>query len=397
MTRTIEKTSERERQRRKQAAVAMIGARFKSRTPANWTRQTSLPGRSAQVFDNLLRPYLLAAVHDDSAAMVEAIVHAAQLRRRLRTSPGPGAKANRSSRCSSRCGWSSIASCGCPIIVGKNQKRLENELGNLKLELSTTSYSWPTSLKSATRCRAGRLGEAGPQADRHRSQDAMSLAKDCVIFPTVDAPSCLAGATGRRASRRWPVGQGIAVVGIDGKIRGFNRRNIRPDLAIVDDIDDREMPAASPRRRPRDCHRAGHCRLWPAAGSACARVMLCTVINRRASRPSTPLKPRGAGQRFKMLVKLPERRICGREYIELRRNRAVDDPTRGPRTASTWRTAPTMDRGGDGEQPHAFESKPGPRTASRSKSRRFRPATTRSRTWLGCVLLRIPERFTAAG
>jgi hypothetical protein len=64
----------------------------------------------------------------------------------------------------------------------------------------------------------------------------LKIAADHIIFPTLSRD---------QLPDDWPDdlnpvshGQILASVGIDGGIRGTNYRDVRPDIAIIDDIED---------------------------------------------------------------------------------------------------------------------------------------------------------------
>lgn len=116
-------------------------------------------------------------------------------------------------------------------------------------------------------------------------------------------------------------GQIVATRGLDSAVRGIRYGTMRPDLAVIDDPETREvaesdtLPAKLEKKLDQDI--AG------LAGQRrrIARVMLTTLMNRVSvsARFTDPtIKPSWKGRRFRLLEQWPERRDLWDEYVSLR-------------------------------------------------------------------------------
>lgn len=207
---------------------------------------------------------------------------------------------------------------GFTLIVHKNQRDANRALSNLKGELEHNDLlraDWPAVCVPIAALR-GWASNARMQTVKGEPT-RMEWGADHLILPTVN---------GSQASGRM-----IAAVGIDGAIRGLNFRNVRPDLVIIDDVDDRESAKSETQTADRasiiDSDIAG----LAGPGKTVARVMLCTIINRTciaATYTDPKIKPSWQGKRFKAMPSLPANIELWDEYIRLRQEgqRAGDDP-----------------------------------------------------------------------
>lgn len=204
-----------------------------------------------------------------------------------------------------------------PVIVSKSGKVAERELSNLKNELlynDRLAEDYPEVCApiralegSASRARLQTFGGEYTRID---------WKQEYIILPTV---------AGSVASGRI-----IASVGIEGAIRGMNFRNVRPDLCIIDDVDDRESAKSDlqteTRCRTIDEDIAG----LGGQGKRVSRVMLCTLLNTTctAARFTDRTQyPSFKGRRFAMVKTWPERMDLWEQYIKLRQDRnAEQDP-----------------------------------------------------------------------
>lgn len=204
-----------------------------------------------------------------------------------------------------------------PVVVSKSGKIAERELKNLKDELL---YNERLAADYPEVC--GPIRELEGSAARARLQTVKGRYTrivwnaDHIILPTVE---------GSRASGRI-----IASVGIDGAIRGMNFRNVRPDLALIDDIDDRESAKSEKQTADRcqiiDEDIAG----LAGQGKRVSRLMLCTLLNNycaAAKFTDRTLHPSFKGKRFGMVKVWPAAMDKWKEYVRLRRDRDPDaDP-----------------------------------------------------------------------
>jgi len=162
---------------------------------------------------------------------------------------------------------------------------------------------------------------------------------DCIALPTI--PTDLI----RANVRTWPAdiescatGQIFSSLGIEGPIRGYSVRNRRPDMAIIDDIDDRESAHSALQTDNRieiiDADVAG----LGGPDRNVSRVMLCTLINRTCAAyvfTDPKQRPSFRGQRHRLIAKLPDNLALGEQYVIMRAGR---DPDKDPeaREAHEW-------------------------------------------------------------
>lgn len=173
------------------------------------------------------------------------------------------------------------------------------------------------------------IRELGGWASRAKKQHVRGRkthvvwSKPLVAFPSV------AVETLEEIDRRWrevgscAAGQAIGCVGIEGRIRGWSFRSRRPTLAVIDDVDDRESAKS-------DTQIEDRCKTIDAdiAGLAgprqrTARVMLCTLINRKcvaAIYTDPKQRPSFKGKRLKALVSPPDREDLWEDYVDRRRS-----------------------------------------------------------------------------
>lgn len=236
-----------------------------------------------------------------------------------------------------------------PVVVSKSGKIAERELTNIKDELL---YNDKFAADYPEICEPLRLIEGSTARARLQTHQGnptrISWRADHIILPTIK---------GSRASGRI-----LSSVGIEGAIRGMNYRNVRPDLAIIDDIDDRESAKSQmqtdDRSRTIDEDIAG----LGGQGKRCARVMLCTLLNRTcaAARFTDPkIYPSWKGRRFGMVKVWPTKMEMWDEYIKLRRDRdPLDDPDARQAHRYYTKHRKLMDRGSVVSNPARFVASP---------------------------------------
>ena len=130
-------------------------------------------------------------------------------------------------------------------------------------------------------------------------------------------------------------------------------------MAIVDDIDDRESARSTSQTADYVVAIEQDIAGLAGSGQRVARVMLCTVINSRCIAAQFTAKAGWRGQRFKMLVKMPDREDLWAEYIEQRQNRTKTDPDARVAHRFYLDRRELMDAGAEVSNPYAFEHKPG--------------------------------------
>lgn len=290
-------------------------------------------------------------------SMVNAIIHAARYCGDYSVADKRGGGKSKSALFTTL--WLSIRSeVQLPLIVGKNQAGAENDLDNLRQAIRESpafAEDFPEICKP--------LIAMGGWASTARKQTVageptnIGWESDCLFFPTVPQHAL---------PKKWPKGepsyargQGIAVVGIDGKIRGFDRRNIRPDLAIIDDIDDRESARSETQTADKRVAIEQDIGGLAGSGKRISRVMLCTTINDRCIAAEYTAKTSWRGHRFKAINKMPDRLDLRDSYIEQRRNRAADDPDARVAHAYYLEHQRAIEASGEVDNPNDFVSKDG--------------------------------------
>ena len=351
---------ERERQRRKQAASALIERDIVIAPPQDIMRRAACLADPFAFLSTYFGSIFWQPFTTDRREMVDAIVRAATYSGDFALA-GPRGEGKTKIVVFSALYLVLNRIVRLPIVIGKNSSGAENELTNLKRELTANELFEADFPEVCTPLIAldGWASRARKQTVNGVRTDIL-WTQDCLILPTIARDTL---------SDDWPVdvesiacGQGIATVGIDGKIRGYNRRNIRPDLAIIDDIDDRESARSAiqtaDHRVALDQDIAG----LSGSGQRISRVMLCTTINRRCVAwiyTDRKKMPGWQGKRFAAIPKLPDAHATlWAEYIELRSNR---DPDADPdaRVAHRFYVSHRneMDAGAVVSNVHAFEGK----------------------------------------
>lgn len=216
-----------------------------------------------------------------------------------------------------------------PLVISKSSRRATLELNNLKGAVRDSRLFAADFPEIAVP-----IADLGGWASRARQQTAhgqpthMEWGQDVIIFPTISTDTLLANG--------WPggvesaaCGQAMASLGVEGPIRGLSIRNRRPDLAIIDDVDDRESASSETQTETRE--RIIEEDIGGLAGpdKTIARVMLCTLVNRTciaATYTDREKKPSWRGQRHKLLEARPDSEDRWDEYLSLRSGRGLDDP-----------------------------------------------------------------------
>lgn len=215
-----------------------------------------------------------------------------------------------------------------PIVVGKNQRKSEEELRTIREKLQQS----PLLLEDFPElCQP--LKSIGGWASRAKMQTVAGdftnavLAADHLIFPTIGR---------HQLPDDWPEdiepvsrGQIIASIGVDGGIRGTNYRDTRPDIAIIDDIEDREAAASDALIAKNEEIIEQDIGGLASSAERVARVLLCTIQNRKciAFKFTDPKqKPAWKGKRYRKMIKKPDRMDLVQEYLKLRIERGDNDP-----------------------------------------------------------------------
>jgi hypothetical protein len=215
-----------------------------------------------------------------------------------------------------------------PIVIGKNQRKSESELRTVREKLQQSPLLLADFPELAMPFKA-----VGGWSSRARMQTVageytnLKIAADHIIFPTIERHQLPAD---------WPEdlpsiarGQIIASLGIDGGIRGTNYRDIRPDIAIIDDIEDRQAAESDALIAKNEEIIEQDIGGLASSAERVARVFLCTIQNRKcvAFKFTDPKKkPSWKGKRYRKMIKPPDRMDLVQEYLRLRIEREDDDP-----------------------------------------------------------------------
>lgn len=209
-----------------------------------------------------------------------------------------------------------------PLIISKNQGKANIELANLKRELEFNDLLADDFPEVCFPIRA-----LGGWASRARMQTvngwntSIEWAADHIILPSIPL-DVLSGWP--RKTKSLACGQIIGSMGIEGPLRGTNYRNERPDLAIIDDIDDRESARSETQTEAREEIIEKDILGLSGPGMRTARVMLCTTLNDHciaAKYSDRRQKPSWHGVRYKAIVKMPDNEEKWEKYVEKRRGR----------------------------------------------------------------------------
>ncbi len=249
-----------------------------------------------------------------------------------------------------------------PLVISKSGKRAMDELKNLKWamresELFAADFpeiGFPILAMGGWASRARQMTVHGEPID-------MEWGVDCIVLPTIKTDLIRANV------RDWPpdmesvaTGQIFSSLGIEGPIRGYSVRNRRPDLALIDDIDDRESAHSALQTDNRveiiDADVAG----LGGPDRNVSRVMLCTLINRTCAAyvfTDPKQRPSFRGQRHRLISKLPDNPSLGEQYVAMRSGRDADKDPDG-REAHEWYVAHRVDieAGHVSTNPHRFNT-----------------------------------------
>jgi hypothetical protein len=215
-----------------------------------------------------------------------------------------------------------------PIVIGKNQRKSESELRTVREKLQQSELLLQDFPEICQPFKA-----VGGWSSRARMQTVagefsrLELAADHLIYPIIGR---------HQLPDDWPEdiepvsrGQILASIGIDGGIRGTNYRDIRPDIAIIDDIEDRQAAESDAVIEKNEDIIEKDIAGLASSARRVARVFLCTIQNRKciAFKFTDPKKkPSWKGKRYRKMIKRPDRMDLVQEYMTKRIERADDDP-----------------------------------------------------------------------
>lgn len=318
--------NEKEYDRERKAKQRAIGRELYIPVPKNY----ELRMRCLQDFELLLETYFPSTYDEpfteDRSAMLASIVHAARYGgdQAIAASRGEGKTtlAMDGAFCLMLAGLSSF-----PVVIGKNQDSASDELKATRERITSSErfiedfpeIGVPLDAVGASTANARLQTVAGKYC-------RMYLGAKYFAFPLIT----------KEQLPHWPQeyesvanGQVMGAIGIKGRVRGTKFRGKRPDLALIDDIEDAQAAASDPTIEKNEKIIEEDVAGLSRSSKRIARVMLCTTQNRKciAYKYTDPKqKPSWKGKRYRKMKQPPERMDLVAQYIELRRFRAAEDP-----------------------------------------------------------------------
>ncbi len=174
--------------------------------------------------------------------------------------------------------------------------------------------------------------------------------QDVIVLPTIEPE------WGNLSS-----GNRLVYFGLDGAIRGEGFEEMRPDLAIIDDPESREV-AFSPTNRHEDIEDMidGDVAGLSGPNKRISRVVLTTIQNRKCYSyrvTSRKIKPTFDGDRYGILSTWPEHEELWDEYIALRKKAQSEGDKDGKLATQFYRdNYEAMNLGAVVTNPHRFVS-----------------------------------------
>ena len=215
-----------------------------------------------------------------------------------------------------------------PIVIGKNQRKSENELKTVREKLQQSELLLADFPELSVPLQA-----IGGWSSRARMQTCCGeftnseLGADHLIYPTIKR---------HQLPDDWPDeiesvsrGQVIASIGVDGGVRGTNYRDKRPSIAIIDDIEDRQSAESDAIIEKNEDIVEKDIAGLASSAKRVARVFLCTIQNRKclAFKYTDPKqKPSWKGKRYRKMIRRPDRMDLVQQYMTLRIEREENDP-----------------------------------------------------------------------
>jgi hypothetical protein len=216
-----------------------------------------------------------------------------------------------------------------PVIIGKNQDAASDELKALRERL-TYSQAFVEDFPEI----GVPLAAIGPSTANARLQTVggpgkfigMFIGQKHFAFPKIT----------KEQLPHWPDGvesvahgQVLGAVGIEGRIRGFKFRSLRPTLAIIDDIEDKDSARSDEQIEKNEKIIEEDIGGMGSSAERIARVYLCTTLNRKCNAykyTDRTVKPSWNGRRYRKMIRPPDRMDLVEQYIDMRKSHKDDDP-----------------------------------------------------------------------
>lgn len=243
-----------------------------------------------------------------------------------------------------------------PVLIGATSKKGRKLFSQLKSKYQN-GLKFPefyADFPEVTQCIKALEGAPQRAAKQHVNGELTRIewTQDLIVFPTVQCDWDSVGIGGKR----------VVYFGLDSAIRGEGFEEDRPDMAIVDDPETREV-AFSPSAKYEDVEAmidgdvAGLC----GPDKQMARVVLTTIQNSysysaKVTDPSQ--KPAFEGERHGQLSSYPERADLWEDYVILRQRDKEKGLRNSPNATQFYvDNMEEMKRGCVVTNPHRFVSK----------------------------------------
>lgn len=245
-----------------------------------------------------------------------------------------------------------------PVLIGATSKKGRKLFGQLKSKYHN-GLKFPEfyeDFPEVTHCVKALQGAPQRAAKQHVDGELTRIewTQELIVFPTVKCEWDKFGIGGKR----------VVYFGLDSAIRGEGFEEDRPDMAIVDDPETREV-AFSPTAKYEDVEAmidgdvAGLC----GPDRQMARVVLTTIQNEYSysTKVTDPKqKPAFEGERYGQLSSYPDRADLWEEYVILRQRDKEQCLRDAPNATKFYRdNMEEMQKGCVVTNPHRFVSKNG--------------------------------------
>lgn len=320
------KGDERTRQRELMAKKRAAERDLRIPCPANPSRRLAAESDARRWLDTYFASIFSEDWTDDRLAMLESIVNSA-LYGGDQAIAGPRGEGKTTIATHAALFLMVRNLTNFPIIIGKSQDKAQKELKSIKEQLQQNELFIADYPEIGIPMQAvGGWSSRGNMQTVSGVKTNLVVAQDHIAFPTIerwqlppDWPADIQPASNRQV---------IYSLGVDGPVRGTKFRSMRPTLAIIDDIEDREAAASETLTAKNEEIIEQDIAGLGASAERIPRVMLCTIQNRRCiaykyTDPKT--KPSWNGKRYRKMIRPPDRMDLVEQYIDMRRSRKPDD------------------------------------------------------------------------
>ena len=294
---------------------------------------------------------------EDRSAMVNAIVHAAQFGGD-KAIAGPRGEGKTTLAIRTALFLMIKGLSNFPVVIGKNADKAKKEVRDLVEQLQQNELfivDYPE--VGIPFEKVGGWSSRGRMQTVAGENTNIVIAPEFFVFPTI----------GRHQLLGWPSeiepcsrGQVFYSLGIDGAIRGTKYRSARPTLAIIDDIEDRESATSHAMIEKNDTIIESDIGGLGQSAERISRVILCTIQNRICNAyrfTDRTIKPSFRGERYRKMVKPPDRMDLVEKYIDMRRARAAEDPDAREAFAFWKENQEDLERGSVVSNPESYSKK----------------------------------------